>query len=126
MSAIILAIGLLVDDSIVVLENIHRYLEQGLCAKTAAIKGTAEILVPSSGGTITTLAVRVPLTLLGGFIGALFRPLALTLIFALSASLIISLTLVPPIAAAWLRPDTGQSCYYWSPPFSCCGWAVVK
>ncbi|MFO7812833.1 MAG: efflux RND transporter permease subunit [Pelovirga sp.] len=108
MSAIILAIGLLVDDSIVVLENIHRYLEQGLSAKTAAIKGTAEILIPSSGGTITTLAVLVPLTLLGGFIGALFQPLALTLIFALSASLIISLTLVPLMAAAWLRPGTGH------------------
>ncbi len=107
-SAIILAIGLLVDDSIVVLENIHRYLEEGLATKTAAIKGTAEILMPSSGGTITTLAVLVPLTLMGGFIGALFRPLALTLIFALSASLIISLTLVPLLAAVWLKPATGQ------------------
>lgn len=104
MSAIILGIGLLVDDSIVVLENIHRRLEQGLSPRRAAIEGTGEILLPSTGGTLTTLAVLLPLTLLGGFVGQLFRPLALTLVFALSASLVVSLTVVPLIAAAWTRP----------------------
>jgi multidrug efflux pump subunit AcrB len=91
----------LVDDSIVVLENIHRYLEQGQTPREAAIAGTGEILLPSTGGTLTTLAVLLPLTFLGGFIGELFRPLALTLVFALSMSLIVSLTLVPLIAATW-------------------------
>lgn len=111
MSAIILAIGLLVDDSIVVLENIHRYLEQGQAPLQAAITGTGEILLPSTGGTITTLAVLLPLTLLGGFVGELFRPLALTLVFALSVSLVVSLTVVPLIAALWTRPGAQKSLF---------------
>ena len=109
MSAIILAIGLLVDDSIVVLENIHRYVEQGKSPAEAAIAGTGEILLPSTGGTVTTLAVLLPLTVLGGFVGELFRPLALTLVFALSVSLVVSLTVVPLIAAAWSRPAGRKS-----------------
>lgn len=109
MSAIILAIGLLVDDSIVVLENIHRHLEMGQSPKEAAIAGTGEILLPSTGGTLTTLAVLLPLTFLGGFIGELFRPLALTLVFALSVSLVVSLSVVPLIAASWVRRGDRRS-----------------
>lgn len=102
MSAIILAIGLLVDDSIVILENIHRRLEEGQSPETAASNGTGEIMAAKIGGTVTTLAVLVPLTFLGGFVGELFRPLALTLAFALSSSLVVALTLVPLLAAALL------------------------
>ncbi|ADH86814.1 efflux RND transporter permease subunit [Desulfurivibrio alkaliphilus] len=98
MSAIILAIGLLVDDSIVILENIHRQREAGLAPEAAAIEGTGEVTAAKIGGTVTTLAVLLPLTLLGGFIGELFRPLALTLSFALASSLVAALTLVPLLA----------------------------
>ncbi len=98
MSAIILAIGLLVDDSIVILENIHRRWEAGLTPEMAAIEGTGEVTAAKIGGTVTTLAVLLPLTFLGGFIGELFRPLALTLTFALASSLVVALTLVPLLA----------------------------
>lgn len=113
MSAIILAIGLLVDDSIVVLENIHRHLEQGLGSAGAAVRGAGEVLQAKVGGTITTLAVLVPLTFLGGFIGQLFRPLSLTLIFALSASLVTALTVVPLIASLWFRGSRGPGPLRW-------------
>ena len=102
MSAIILSIGLLVDDSIVILENIQRYLDKGLSAMDAAVGGTGEILQAKLGGTLTTLAVLVPLIFLGGFIGEMFRPLAITLSFALAASLVTAMILVPFLAFLWI------------------------
>ncbi len=105
MSAIILSIGLLVDDSIVVLENVHRHLEMpGKTPLQAAIEGTEEIFFADLAGTVTTLSVLVPLMFLGGFVGKLFSPLAFTLGFALSASFIVSVTLIPLLAALWLKP----------------------
>ncbi len=110
MSAIILSIGLLVDDSIVILENIQRYLDEGHSPAASAISGTGEILRAKLGGTITTLAVLVPLIFLGGFIGEMFGPLALTLSFALFSSLIIAATLVPLISALWSRTSPEKGC----------------
>ncbi len=110
MSAIILSIGLLVDDSIVVLENVHRHLEMpGKSPVQAAIEGTEEIFLADLAGTVTTLSVLVPLMFLGGFVGKLFSPLAFTLGFALSSSFIVSVTLIPLLTALWLRPhDAGE------------------
>jgi hydrophobe/amphiphile efflux-1 (HAE1) family protein len=106
MSAIILSIGLLVDDGIVVLENVHRHMgELGKPPARAAIDGAEEIFLAKLGGTVTTLAVLLPLVFLGGFIGKLFGPLALTLIFALSASFVVAVTLIPLLTALWLRPE---------------------
>lgn len=113
MSALILAIGLLVDDGIVILENIHRHLsERNVSALRAAMDGTGEILSAKLGGTLTTLGVLVPLIFMGGFIGELFGPLALTLAFALGSSFIMAVTLIPLLAVWWLKPtdpDVAQS-----------------
>jgi CzcA family heavy metal efflux pump len=105
MSALILAIGLLVDDGIVVLENIHRQMdEEGKPPRRAAIDGVSEIFAAKLGGSATTLGVLLPLMFMGGFIGELFRPLAMTLAFALTSSFIMAVTLIPLLGAYWLRP----------------------
>jgi multidrug efflux pump subunit AcrB len=104
MSALILAIGLLVDDGIVVLENIHRHIMQGAAPARAAVDGVSEIFGAKLGGSLTTLGVLVPLMFMAGFIGELFRPLAMTLAFALSSSFVMAVTLIPLLGAWWLRP----------------------
>jgi len=120
MSAIILSIGLLVDDGIVVLENVHRYMLEGVSPVQSAIRGTEEIFLADLAGTLTTIAVLVPLMFLGGFVGKLFGPLALTLAFALSSSFIISVTLIPLLTALWLHPeDEGEGRFaHWVRPFT--------
>lgn len=105
MSAIILSIGLLVDDGIVVLENVHRHLRLGEAPATAAVRGTEEIFLADLSGTLTTISVLVPLMFLGGFVGRLFEPLAWTLTFALASSFVISVTLIPLLTALWLHPE---------------------
>ncbi len=110
MSAIILSIGLLVDDSIVVLENIHRHLDMpGKSPARAAIDGTEEIFLADLAGTVTTLSVLIPLMFLGGFVGKLFSPLAFTLGFALASSFIVSVTLIPLLSALWLQPHKQEA-----------------
>lgn len=105
MSAIILSIGLLVDDGIVVIENIARHLKKGKSPVKAALGGTEEIFLADLSGTVTTMAVLVPLLFLGSFVGKLFGPLAWTVLFALGASFVVSVTLIPLLAALWLRTD---------------------
>ena len=113
MSAIILSIGLLVDDGIVVIENIARHLKEGKAPAKAALRGTEEIFLADLSGTVTTMAVLVPLLFLGGFVGKLFGPLAWTVLFALGASFVVSVTLIPLLAALWLReqPDLHASAW---------------
>lgn len=121
MSAIILAIGLLVDDGIVVLENVHRHLAMpGKTPLRAALEGTEEIFLADLSGTVTTLAVLIPLVFLGGFVGKLFAPLAWTLTFALSSSFVVSVTLIPVLTALWLHPeDNGETrLARWVAPFN--------
>jgi len=106
MSAIILSVGLLVDDGIVVLENVARHLEdKGTSPLRAAVEGTEEIFLADFAGSLTTISVLVPMMFLGGFVGKLFGPLAWTLTFALTASFLISVTMIPLLSALWLRPD---------------------
>lgn len=106
MSAIILSIGLLVDDGIVVIENIHRHLMlPGNTPFKAAVEGTEEIFLADLTGTVTTISVLVPLIFLGGFVGKMFTPLAWTLSFALTSSFLVSVTLIPLLGALWLRPQ---------------------
>jgi len=110
MSALILAIGLLVDDGIVIVENIHRHLSQReVSAARAAIDGTGEILGAKLGGSLTTLGVLVPLIFMGGFIGELFAPLAMTLAFALASSFVMAVTLIPLLAVWWLKPTDPEA-----------------
>lgn len=110
MSALILSIGLLVDDGIVILENMHRHIsELGKTPFEAATQGVSEVLRASLGGTLTTLGVLIPLMFLGGFIGKMFGPLSMTIAFALCSSFFMSITLIPLLGAYLLRPgDAGK------------------
>ncbi len=103
MTAIIIAVGLLVDDAIVVTENIDRHLRKGLPPKEAALVGTQEIWRADFAGTFTTIAVLVPIMFVGGYVGKILRPLALVLAVALLTSYVISITLIPLLAPKILR-----------------------
>lgn len=96
LSAVILAVGMVVDATVVVLENIIRLRdEEGLEPEQAAVRGTDEVRLAVLAGVATTLIVLVPLLFLDGFTGKLFEPLALTLIFAFTSSIVVALFLVP-------------------------------
>ncbi len=97
-----LGIGLLVDNSIVVLESIFRYREQGYEAKTAAIVGTREVAGAITASTLTTLIVFLPLIFVQGITGVLLHQLAWVVSFSLCCSLMVSLTITPVMAAYWL------------------------
>ncbi|MCG7530768.1 efflux RND transporter permease subunit [Psychrobium sp. MM17-31] len=99
LGGIALATGLLVDNAIVVLENIARYKEQGYSNMEAAAKGTNEVSGAIVASTLTTLAVFVPLIFVEGVAGQLFHDQAMTVTFALLASLLVALTLIPMLAS---------------------------
>ena len=95
LSAVILAVGMVVDASVVVLENIVRLRDEGLSPEDAAREGTGQVWGPVLAGTATTVVVLVPLLSLEGFIGKVFGPLAMTLLIAFSSSVLVALILVP-------------------------------
>ncbi len=97
------AIGRVVDDAIVVLENIYRHRGRGDSMKDAVLDGTREVASAITSSTLTTVAVFLPLGFVGGLISQFFLPFALTVTFALIASLIVSLTVVPVLAIFLLR-----------------------
>jgi len=99
--AMVLAIGLVVDDAIVVVENIHRHIEEGLSPIQAALIGAREIVAPVIAMTITLAAVYTPIGLMGGLTGALFREFAFTLAGSVIVSGVIALTL-SPMMSSWL------------------------
>jgi len=101
--AMVLAIGLVVDDAIVVLENIHRHIEEGLSPIQAAFVGMREISGPVVAMTITLAAVFAPLMFTGGLTGALFREFALTLAGAVVISGMVALTITPMMSARILK-----------------------
>jgi len=103
LGGIALATGLLVDNAIVVLENISRYKEQGLSVVEAARKGTKEVSGAIIASTLTTLAVFVPLIFIEGVAGQLFADQAMTVAFALVASLLVALTLIPMLASREIK-----------------------
>ncbi|EIK98071.1 multidrug efflux protein [Pseudomonas sp. M47T1] len=103
--AMVLAIGLVVDDAIVVVENIHRHIEEGRTPFDAALEGAREIAMPVVSMTITLAAVYAPIGFLAGLTGALFKEFALTLAGAVVISGIVALTLSPMMCALLLRPD---------------------
>ena len=102
--ALVLAIGLVVDDAIVVVENIHRHIEEGMQPFDAALTGAREIAVPVISMTITLAAVYAPIGFVSGLTGALFREFAFTLAGAVIVSGIIALTLSPMMASLLLKP----------------------
>jgi multidrug efflux pump len=107
--ALVLGIGLVVDDAIVVVENIHRHIEEGMTPFDAAIQGAHEIALPVVAMTITLAAVYAPIGFVSGVTGALFREFAFTLAGAVIVSGFIALTLSPMMCSKLLRHDTGQS-----------------
>ncbi|MES9942352.1 MAG: efflux RND transporter permease subunit [Candidatus Thiodiazotropha sp. 6PLUC7] len=101
--AIVLSVGLVVDDAIVVVENIERHLREGRSKREAALLGARELLGPVIAMTITLAAVYIPIALQGGLTGALFREFALTLAGTVTISGIVALTLSPMMSAHMLK-----------------------
>ncbi len=106
--ALTIAVGFVVDDAVVVIENIVRHLEEGLSPMQAAIKGSGEIGFTIVSITLSLIAVFIPLFLMGGYVGLLFREFAVTVSVALVLSLLISLTLTPMMCSRLLKPETGE------------------
>src|SRR5947199_1178165 len=101
--AIVLSVGLVVDDAIVVVENVERHIREGMSRMNAALKGARELVGPIIAITITLAAVYTPIALQGGLTGALFREFALTLAVAVFISGVVALTLSPMMSAHLLR-----------------------
>jgi hydrophobe/amphiphile efflux-1 (HAE1) family protein len=106
--ALTIAVGFVVDDAVVVIENIFRHLEEGLSPMQAAIKGSGEIGFTIVSITLSLIAVFIPLFLMGGYVGLLFREFAITVSVSLVLSLVISLTLTPMMCSRLLKPETHQ------------------
>ena len=103
--ALTISVGFVVDDAIVMLENITRYIEEGETPMAAAMKGASEIGFTIVSISISLVAVLIPLLLMGGIIGRLFREFAITLTMAIFVSLVVSLTLTPMMASRFLRDE---------------------
>ena len=106
--AMVLAIGMVVDDAIIVLENIHRHIEEGMSPMDAAIRGARELIGPVIAMTITLVAVYTPIGFLTGLTGTLFTEFAFTLAGAVVISGIVALTLTPMMCGRIIKPTHGQ------------------
>jgi len=100
-----IAVGFVVDDAIVMLENIYRHIEAGLSPREAAIKGSGEIGFTIMSISISLVAVFIPLLLMGGIVGRLFREFAVTVTMTIAVSAFVSLTLSPMMCALFLRDE---------------------
>ncbi|MCX9190203.1 hydrogenase expression protein [Carbonactinospora thermoautotrophica] len=107
LGALTIAVGRVVDDSIVVLENIKRHLGYGEPKHAAILTAVREVAGAVTASTITTVAVFLPIAVVGGQVGELFRPFAVTVTVALLASLLVSLTVIPVLAYWFLKPAAG-------------------
>jgi multidrug efflux pump len=105
--ALTVATGFVVDDAIVVLENITRYIEEGMSPLNAALKGANEVGFTVLSMSISLIAVFIPILLMGGIIGRLFREFAMVISISILISLVVSLTTTPMMCAVMLRPETG-------------------
>ena len=103
LAALTIAIGRVVDDSIVVIENIKRHLQPGFDRRQAVLDGVREVAGAVTASTVTTVVVFLPVAFVAELVGELFRPFALTVSMALVASLLVSLTIVPVLAYWFLR-----------------------
>jgi HAE1 family hydrophobic/amphiphilic exporter-1 len=104
--ALSIAVGFVVDDAIVMIENIVRHIEEGLSPRDAALKGSREIGFTILSISISLIAVFIPLLLMGGIVGRLFREFAVTVSIAIAFSAFVSLTLTPTMCARFLKPKT--------------------
>ncbi len=106
--ALTISTGFVVDDAIVVMENISRYLEMGMPPNEAALKGAKEIGFTVLTMSTSLIAVFIPLLMMGGIVGRLFREFAVTLSTAILVSMLISLTTTPMMCAHLLKPHDGE------------------
>src|SRR5476649_548087 len=106
--ALSIGVGFVVDDAVVVIENIVRHMEDGAAPFEAALKGAGEIGFTIVSITLSLIAVFIPLFLMGGYVGLLFREFAVTVSVALVLSLLISLTLTPMMCAYLLKPESKE------------------
>ncbi len=104
--ALVLAIGLVVDDAIIVVENVERHIEEGMKPVEAAIRGARELTNPILAITVVLIAVYLPIGFMGGLTGALFTEFAFTLAGSVTISAIIALTLSPMMCSKMLKPKT--------------------
>jgi multidrug efflux pump subunit AcrB len=118
----VIALGLLVDDAIVVVENIARHLRAGKDPVTAAIEGTREITLAVIGCTATLLLAFLPLLALPGTAGLFIRSLPVTVVVTIAASLVLSLTIVPLLASRFLKPESEHG----NPVFRALEWAIER
>ncbi|MEG8033814.1 efflux RND transporter permease subunit [Sphingomonas sp. LR61] len=109
LAGLTIAIGRVVDDSIVVIENIKRHLQPGVDRQRAVLDGVREVAGAVTASTVTTVVVFLPVAFVAELVGELFRPFALTVTMALVASLLVSLTIVPVLAYWFLRAPKGTS-----------------
>lgn len=108
LSSLAIAIGIVVDDAIVVLENITKKYERGGFAKESAIYGTSEVYLAVMAASLTIVAVFLPLTLLGGMTGILFKPLGFVVSITVLMSTVVSLSLTPVLASKMLKVKTPE------------------
>ena len=106
--ALVLAIGLVVDDAIIVVENVHRHIEQGETPLKAALDGARELAMPIISMTTTLIAVYAPIGFMGGLVGTLFTEFAFTLAGAVLISGVIALTLSPMLSSRVLKTSSGE------------------
>ncbi|MBA3616567.1 MAG: efflux RND transporter permease subunit, partial [Rubrobacteraceae bacterium] len=106
LAGLTIAVGRVVDDAIVVLENSYRYVQNGYEPEEAALKGTTEVASAITSSTLTTIAVFAPLALVGGIVSRFFVPLSLTVALALIASLVVAVTIIPVLVSIFLRRRT--------------------
>jgi hydrophobic/amphiphilic exporter-1 (mainly G- bacteria), HAE1 family len=103
LAGLTIAVGRVVDDAIVVLENSYRYVQSGYEPEEAALKGTTEVASAITSSTLTTTAVFLPLALVGGIVSKFFVPLSITVALALAASLVVAVTIIPVLVSIFFR-----------------------
>ena len=106
--ALTISVGFVVDDAIVVVENIYRHIEEGMAPFEAALKGSREIGFTVLSISASLIAVFIPLLLMGGIIGRLFREFAMTVTASIAVSALVSLTLAPMMCSRFMKHDSGQ------------------
>jgi len=105
LSGMTVAVGRVVDDSIVVLENIYRHIQRGEDPRRAVIDGTRDVAIPIFASTVTTVVVFLPIGLMGGLIGNFFLPFGMTVTYALLSSFVVAITVVPLLAYLFIRRE---------------------
>jgi HAE1 family hydrophobic/amphiphilic exporter-1 len=106
--ALTISVGFVVDDAIVMLENIYRHVEEGMPPREAALKGSEEIGFTIISISVSLVAVFIPLLLMGGIIGRLFREFAVTVTMTIALSVLVSLTLTPMLCSRYLKHHEGE------------------